>query len=223
MKKKKLIAKLLSPALVPLAKNYVRQERNSKFLGLNLKIPVGIFHPSLFFSTTTMGKYLLSIDLHQKKIFEIGCGSGALSILAAKQGAQTFCSDINPKAVEITKKNATENGVHLTAVQSDLLKNVAEKNFDIILNNPPYYPKNPTTLEEHAWYAGKDFSYFKNLFAQTKNHLTSTGILLLVLTDDCDIEKINQLAYQQSWAHELLYTRPTIFEKTYVIGYRIGN
>lgn len=223
MKKKKLIAKLLSPALVPITRKYLGHDRSSKFLGLSLKIPTGIFHPSLFFSTTTLGKYLLSQNLMGKKILEIGCGSGALSILAAKQGANVFCTDINPKAVLTTKKNAVENKVQLNSIQSDLFESITEKNFDIILNNPPYYPKNPINLEEHAWYAGKDFGYFKNLFAQTSNYLVPKGVLLLVLTDDCDIDQINLLASAQNLVIEILYTRTTIFEKTYVISYRIGN
>lgn len=223
MKKKKLIAKLLSPALVPIAKKYVQQERNTKFLGLRLKIPVGVFHPSLFFSTTTMGKYLISQNLTGKKILEIGCGSGALSILAAKNGAKVFCSDINPGAIDSTKKNAHENTVELVTIQSNLFEKITEKDFDIILNNPPYYPKNPSTIEEHAWYAGKDFDYFKNLFSQIKNHLSYGGMLLLVLTDDCDINHINGLAQQENLVNTVLYTRPTIFEKTYVIGYKIAN
>jgi len=43
-------------------------------------------------------------DLTGKRIFDAGCGTGALSIEAAKRGAQVVGVDISPSLIEIAKK-----------------------------------------------------------------------------------------------------------------------
>src|SRR5687768_13707574 len=113
MKKKSVLKKMISPVWVSSAKRYLRKERSTVFFGLHLTIPVGVFHPVLFFSTKTMAQWLLQQQLKDKKLLEIGCGSGALSILAAKQGAKVTCCDIHPQAVQTTLKNAEKNQVKI--------------------------------------------------------------------------------------------------------------
>ncbi len=82
-----------------------------------------------------------------QKILEIGCGTGVVSIAAAKRGAQVFCCDINPFAVAATRKNAELNGVDLFATEGgvespdlfDLPAHILEHApFDLIAWNLPY-------------------------------------------------------------------------------------
>ncbi|MDR2812288.1 MAG: 50S ribosomal protein L11 methyltransferase [Puniceicoccales bacterium] len=55
---------------------------------------------------------LFSKDLFLKEVIDVGCGSGILSIAAAKLGFKTvYGFDIDPDAVRISEKNAAENGV----------------------------------------------------------------------------------------------------------------
>ncbi|MDR0741034.1 MAG: 50S ribosomal protein L11 methyltransferase [Puniceicoccales bacterium] len=55
---------------------------------------------------------LFSKDLFLKEAIDIGCGSGILSIAAAKFGFRTvYGFDIDPDAVRISEKNAAENDV----------------------------------------------------------------------------------------------------------------
>ncbi len=220
MKNKRSLKKILAPILVPATKKYLQQERRTHFLGLTLLIPSGIFHPAFFFSTKTMGKFISRQHIVNQKILEIGCGSGAISILAAKKGGSVFCSDINQAAVEATLYNAGLNGVSLQAMRADLFDSIHEVGFDLILNNPPYYPKDPVSIEEHAFYAGKDLSYFNRLFRDSKKYLAKNGMILLVLTDDCDLEKIHSIASGEGFVNEVVYTRPTLLEKTYIIAYK---
>ncbi len=212
---------MLSPVLVPAAKTYLKKERTARFFGLSLKIPSGTFHPTLFFSTKTMGKYLQDLPLRNKKILEIGCGSGALSILAAKKEGQVFCCDIQPEAVRSTLANAKRNQVEVKAVLSDLFTDITEKEFDLIINNPPFYPKDPSIPEEHAWYAGKHYEYFQQLFKEAPGYLTKAGEILLVLSDECNVELIHQIAKENRFDHQVVYTRNTWLEKTYIIRYKI--
>lgn len=222
MKKKTVFKKILAPVVIPATQNYLGKARESNFMDLHLHIPVGVFHPSLFFSTKTMAKWLLTKPLKNKKVLEIGCGSGALSIITAQQGGQVFCCDINPAAIEATTLNAQKNKVELNIIQSNLFTNIGEKDFDIILNNPPYYPKDPGNIEENAWYAGSNHDYFTRLFRDAKPHLAVGGQLYLVLSDECNMELINQTARKAGFIHSLVHTRTTLIEKNFIFQYIVG-
>ena len=76
------------------------------------------------------------------KVLDLGCGCGVVGILAAKQigaGNVVMC-DVSENAVQLSKQNAELNGVEgVTIRQSDGLKEISEKDFTLILSNPPYH------------------------------------------------------------------------------------
>lgn len=213
----------MAPWLIPATKAYLKKERSTQFLGLRLSVPVGVFHPSLFFSTKTMCIFLMKQDLDKKKVLEIGSGSGAISIIAAKAGARVWATDINPESVHSTSRNATKNRVSIQTRHSDLFESLEEKEFDLILNNPPYYPQNPSTPADHAWYAGKDYQYFQRLFREARNYLSNEGMMMLVLSDECNIDLIGAIAEKENFKHQLVYTRSTLLEKNYIIQYSLNR
>ena len=54
-------------------------------------------------------------------MLDVGCGSGVLSIAAAKLGfAPVLAFDFDPQAVEATQRNAADNGVTIEVAQADL-------------------------------------------------------------------------------------------------------
>ena len=54
-------------------------------------------------------------------MLDVGCGSGVLSIAAAKLGfAPVRAFDFDPQAVEATERNAADNGVTVAVEQADL-------------------------------------------------------------------------------------------------------
>ncbi len=50
-------------------------------------------------------------DLLDKKLLDVGCGSGLWSVLLAQRGAQVYAIDISPEMVALTQRRATLNGV----------------------------------------------------------------------------------------------------------------
>ena len=72
------------------------------------------------------------------KVLDIGCGIGILGIAAAKLfGADTTMSDINKRAIVLSKKNTELNGVNAKIFQGNLYEKIKEKDFDAVLSNPP--------------------------------------------------------------------------------------
>ena len=73
------------------------------------------------------------------RVLDLGCGSGILSIAAAKLGAnQIVALDIDPIAVKTTKENAQQNGVdHQIIAQQGSLETIitSPRRFDLIVVN----------------------------------------------------------------------------------------
>jgi release factor glutamine methyltransferase len=78
-------------------------------------------------------------------VLEIGSGCGIIALDCARKGANVICTDINPIAVELTKKNYLMNQnllkgdfeVRLGDLFSPIL---SAESFDVIVFNPPYLP-----------------------------------------------------------------------------------
>ncbi|MDE6406769.1 MAG: methyltransferase [Lachnospiraceae bacterium] len=103
-----------------------------------------------------------------QKVLDLGCGYGAVGIYAAHvTGAENVTmTDIDPLAVVFAKRNAEYNslpGIHV--FQSDGLASVTEREFDLILSNPPY----------HA-----DFSVPKKFIEEGFRHLKYGGSMVMV-------------------------------------------
>ncbi|QLE02821.1 50S ribosomal protein L11 methyltransferase [Galbibacter sp. BG1] len=101
-----------------------------------------IIEPKMSFGTghheTThmMIQFLLKEDLKDKKVLDMGCGTGVLAILAEKEGAKAIDAiDIDNwcfvNSIENTERNNCSN---ITVLEGDasLLKN---KNYDVIIAN----------------------------------------------------------------------------------------
>ena len=146
---------------------------------IELEVPKTVYYPRE--DSLLMGKVIEGLNLRGKTALEIGCGSGFLSILLAKKGAEVTGVDINEEAVEITKENAVSNSVKIDVMHSNLFSNVKGK-FDLIVFNPPYLP-----VEEGE----TDFTYAGGLSGRetverfvsgVKSHLNEHGSVLIVIS-----------------------------------------
>jgi ribosomal protein L11 methyltransferase len=88
-------------------------------------------------TTFMMLEAMESIDFKDKIVFDFGCGTGILAILAAKLGAnRVIALDNEGPAVENTIENAKRNGVvNNIEVFEGTLREVAPGNPDVILAN----------------------------------------------------------------------------------------
>ena len=87
-------------------------------------------------TTHMMIQHLLALDLENKKVLDMGCGTGILAIFSEMKGAQpTEAIDIDSWCYQNSIENVQRNGCkHITVLEGDssLLKG---KKYDIIIAN----------------------------------------------------------------------------------------
>jgi release factor glutamine methyltransferase len=78
--------------------------------------------------------------IKRPRIVEIGTGSGIISIMLAKllPDAVITAIDISTEALGVAKQNAKKHEVDIEFIHSNLFENFQEKNFDMLVSNPPY-------------------------------------------------------------------------------------
>src|SRR5689334_22573842 len=101
---RRFIKKSVSVFLVPLTKWYLRKERMYTYKKIQVSVLPGVFHPGLFSSTKFIVKFLEDEDLENHTFFEVGCGTGLISIIAAKKGARVSACELSGAALKNARK-----------------------------------------------------------------------------------------------------------------------
>lgn len=211
-----LIKKITHPFLKLGLKLYYYKPRIFCYDSICIKVHPAVFPPHLTLSTKILLDFITSFELKEKSLLELGCGSGIISLLATKKGAKVFATDINIKALSYLEKNAFKNQLQLTILESNLFENLQNKSFDFIIINPPYYPKNPKNTKERAWFCGENFEYFEKLFLELPSFITTKNLCFMILSEDCEIEKIKKIALKNNLLLRLQLEKTQAFEKNYI-------
>jgi len=90
----------------------------------------------------------------RRRAFDLGTGSGVHAILASDDCELVVAVDINPRALEFARFNATMNGANnIDFVLGDLFDSV-ESTCDLLLANPPYLPDKAASPGDNFWSGG---------------------------------------------------------------------
>ncbi len=78
-----------------------------------------------------------------RNVLDICTGSGCIAVTLAKNfpNAHVTAVDISPASLEVAKKNASDNGCDVSFVEMDILSQIPQGKFDLIVSNPPYIEK----------------------------------------------------------------------------------
>lgn len=129
-------------------------------------------------------------------VLEIGTGSGCIACAIAEnfleQGieVQVDASDISDSALKIAGQNVAEHELEDTVnlIKSDLFENIPNKQYDLIISNPPYVDADEMTnlpaeyLHEPrmALAAGEDgLELVDIMLKQAQNYLNQDGVLIV--------------------------------------------
>lgn len=158
-----------------------------EFYVLDLSVDEGVLIPRP--ETEFLVEEVLSVA-DNKKILELGTGSGAISLaLVSKLKRKTHASDISTDALKVAKKNADNLGLDkfIEFKKGDLLEPWKGQKFDIIVANLPYIPHEEISslaLDIHHWEprvaldGGKEgLEIYERLFSQAKEYLKQDSMM----------------------------------------------
>ncbi|MEE4540510.1 HemK2/MTQ2 family protein methyltransferase [Streptomyces sp. V4-01] len=161
--------------------------------GMGLWRLPGVYHPQG--DTVLLGRALRAEDLRPgADVLDIGTGSGALAVLAARMGARVTATDVSWRAVLTTKANAVRHGQRIRVRHTDLAARLGSRDgFDLVVTNPPYVPapagRPPARGASRAWDAGHDGRLVVDrVLAHAPRLLRPGGVLLMVHSGMCGAE-----------------------------------
>jgi release factor glutamine methyltransferase len=147
---------------------------------------------------------------------EVGTGTGLIAIHAAKMGAKVTATDVNPHAVELTRRNAARNQVRIQVQQSDLFDKV-DGYFDVIAFNPPYLPSDSSSTSwiERSWSGGeKGSEILVSFLDQAWRHLAPGGRIYMVLSSLTGLTSVLKAA-KERYESEMLEEQRMFFESMF--------
>ena len=169
-----------------------------------LIIPQTVYPPRE--DTDLMGKRLISFGPGRgRRLLEIGCGSGALCVLASSLGWKVSGCDVNPYAVAATigniENNQQDGFVKEGGIGPD--KFPFEGNYDLIIWNLPYIPLSEVTsvlgpMEEAALIdTDADGLAQRMIRCITSNQLLATNGRILILGRENSIREKGNFAMRK--------------------------
>ena len=126
-----------------------------------------------------------------KKIIDVGTGSGCIGLSLAKHftDAEAHLTDISLDALSVAGINSKKNKINVNIYESNLLREVRDNDFDLIVANLPYIPTAdigalPVEVVHYepliALDGGEDgLDYIDQLLKQARYKLSATGLLAL--------------------------------------------
>lgn len=126
----------------------------------------GVFSKGkLDFGTELLLKNFKYDNPNNKTLLDIGCGCGPIGIYASHLGFTVDMSDVNKRAIHLSKMSLKEQGLNANVFESDAYKNITNK-YDYIVSNPPIR-------------VGKEKLY--EIVMNAKEHLKDGGSLWIVV------------------------------------------
>ncbi len=152
---------------------------------------------------------ILKNFVKDKKVLDIGSGSGILAEEALKSGAKSVtASDIESESISLLREKK------ITAINSDLFSNINDK-FDLIIFNPPYLPEDKREDKASALSTtgGKNGDeIILKFLKEVKNHLAKKGSILLLLSSLTPKSRINKILARQKFKKEIIASKKIFFE-----------
>ncbi|MER7398199.1 HemK2/MTQ2 family protein methyltransferase [Streptomyces sp. NPDC000151] len=119
------------------------------------------------------------------RVLDIGTGTGALALAAARRGGEVTAVDISWRAVLAARLNARLARLPVRVLRGSLFGPVAGRRFDLILTNPPYVPAPEAVLPRRgsarAWDAGHDGRLVLDRICREAPRLLAPGGALLLV------------------------------------------
>ena len=187
-------------------------DKKFEFKGLTIYL-----HPEVYDPAEDTFLLIDVIDIKPEDfVFEIGTGTGIIGLYCVMIGADVICSDINPYAIELTKRNFLVNQNLLKGnfeVRNGSFFSVLDKyeKFDKIIFNPPYLPtKSKDIVGGSGWFdkavdGGLDgLLQTQNFIKHLSKHLKKEGAGYFVFSSLSDRKKLDYIISKAGLDLEIL-------------------
>jgi len=158
---------------------------------------------------------------HVRAALDLGCGSGALGLLLSARADRVMGTDINPRAIELSRLNAVVNGIaNADFREGSLFDPVADAQFDLVVSQPPYIPLASgavASLFLHGGSRGDELA--RELIAGIPGHLSEHG-RALIFSDwplGADERLADRIPHQG--LHARLFASPPVTTESYARNY----
>ena len=146
-------------------------------------------HPHYGVYSPIRGEYLELIEQAPlpeglEEAVDVGVGTGVLTALLLKRGVKKVtATDLDPRALACAKENLSRMGMmHKVELQQTNLYPTDERQFGLIVCNPPWVPASANAPIEHAVY-DPNSRMLKGFLSGLKARLTCDGEGWLILSD----------------------------------------
>lgn len=111
----------------------------TEFMGLTFKVNELVLIPRQD-TETLVETVIKKIKDKKVRVLDIGTGSGCVGISIAKfcPDAEVTLLDYSEAILDVASENAKLNGVNVSLMHCDILEEIPEGKFEVIVSNPPY-------------------------------------------------------------------------------------
>ncbi|HTB72016.1 MAG TPA: methyltransferase [Polyangiaceae bacterium] len=204
----------------PIVLRRIGRASEVRLLGLRLRTDPAVFHPVCFSSSRLLAEHLLARPLRGLSLLDMGTGAGPIAIAAAAAGASVTACDVNPRAVALARENAALNSVGPEIVESNLFAALANRQFDLICFNIPFYRREPVSPLDAAFYAGRELETVRRFADDCARHLLADGRVVIIFSEDCDGEFILSLFAERGLCLESKYVSRKLMERFHIVWFR---
>ena len=166
-----------------------------EFYGLKFFVQPGVLipRPETELLVDSVIEACKRLDFKHPNILDIGTGTGCIAIVLGKRlpGARIQAIDVEKTAVELAKKNAQQNGVHIEWQVTDAFAFLKQtpRRFQVLVSNPPYVARKdwaqlPAEVREYESPAALDggtdgLDFYRKLLPRIHRVLTRPGLVAL--------------------------------------------
>jgi ubiquinone/menaquinone biosynthesis C-methylase UbiE len=129
------------------------------------------------------GHYLANLTIRRKasSALDLGCGCGIQSLMAARHCEHVTATDVNPRALALTRLNADLNGIgNIKTSEGSYFEPVNYQKFELIVANLPYVitPENSHVYKDVTEPGGMGL---RTILTEIPNHLTEDGFSQILI------------------------------------------
>ncbi|QNE20336.1 methyltransferase [Kribbella qitaiheensis] len=128
----------------------------------------------------------LTVPIKAGKALDVGTGCGIQALHLSDRVDHIVATDVNPRALRLTRWTAALNGIDLDVREGSLYEPVAGERFDLIVSNPPYViapPSDGRLTYRETGFAGD--AVVEQLVRQAPGQLTEGGWCQLLANWTC--------------------------------------